>query len=221
MIKLHPTQQQLQKFADGTIDPVMGLVVAAHVDMCECCQQQVAKFEEALSDDVFTISEDTILTSEMEQMMQTIMESSSPSEGAYCEVPHVELDGRFFQLPRALGSFAKRTDGWSHLVGKLWQSSAVISGDVKGHFVFLGPGAQVPEHTHKGDEVTLVIDGEFEDEFGLYKEGDFIVRNGEHQHTPKTVSANGCLVFTIVDEPLHFTSGVARLLNPFSHHFFS
>jgi putative transcriptional regulator len=28
------------------------------------------------------------------------------------------------------------------------------------------------------------------------------------------------LVFTIVDQPLHFTAGIARLLNPFSHLFF-
>ncbi|MEC7469201.1 MAG: anti-sigma factor, partial [Pseudomonadota bacterium] len=37
---------------------------------------------------------------------------------------------------------------------------------------------------------------------------------------PRSDAPEGCLVFSVVDQPLHFTSGLARLLNPFSHLFF-
>lgn len=223
MINLHPTDKQLQQFAEGTIDQVMGIIVSAHVDMCECCQQKVREFEAEASEAVFdSVPASTGLTTELEEMMAAILadESMTPQ---VCPIPtsRVELDGRYFQVPRALRSLIDRSEGWSHMVGRLWQASVNLTESKKGHFVFLGPGAQVPEHTHKGNEITLVVDGEFEDEYGLYKEGDFIVRNGAHKHTPKTVSDNGCLVFTVVDQPLHFTSGIARLLNPFSHRFFS
>jgi putative transcriptional regulator len=66
----------------------------------------------------------------------------------------------------------------------------------------------------------LVIDGEFSDGIGNYDSGDFMLMNDNHKHTPHSESDEGCLVFSVVDQPLHFTSGIARLLNPFSHLFF-
>ena len=78
----------------------------------------------------------------------------------------------------------------------------------------------VNEHTHRGTEYTLVIDGEFSDGLEKYDTGDFIYMDGDKTHSPKSDASEGCLVFSIVDQPLHFTSGFARLLNPFSHLFF-
>ena len=81
-------------------------------------------------------------------------------------------------------------------------------------------GGSVPEHTHRGTEMTLVVNGHFSDGLSDYKSGDFTVMDGNHVHTPTTSSDEGCLVFSVVDKPLHFTSGWARLINPFSHLFF-
>ncbi len=224
MIKLHPSENQLKAFALGTIDDAMALVVSAHCDMCEECASKVRQYEAEASEDVFDIatpSRSHHLSPELESMMKNIMAQPAPTSVSETAVEsEIELDGRYFPLPRALRSLVGRSNGWSHMVGQLWQSSVNICDSKKGHFVFLGPNAKVPEHTHKGNEITLVIDGEFKDQYGLYKEGDFIVRSGEHIHSPQTVSENGCLIFTVVEEPLRFTSGIARLLNPFSHLFF-
>lgn len=81
-------------------------------------------------------------------------------------------------------------------------------------------GGRVPEHTHRGSELTLVLDGEFSDGVRDYDTGDFILLDNSHKHTPHSEAAEGCLVFSVVDKPLHFTSGLARLLNPFSQLFF-
>ncbi|HAB78772.1 MAG TPA: anti-sigma factor, partial [Glaciecola sp.] len=88
------------------------------------------------------------------------------------------------------------------------------------NFIYMEKGGRVPEHTHKGTELTLVVDGEFSDGLADYDSGDFIIMDNEHIHSPHSNSVEGCLVFSIVDKPLHFTSGIARLLNPFSHLFF-
>ena len=47
---------------------------------------------------------------------------------------------------------------------------------------------------------------------GHYVPGDFIRRSSTDKHTP--ASDEGCLCFAVLDRPLTFTSGFARLLNP-------
>ena len=102
----------------------------------------------------------------------------------------------------------------------MWQAPVDLGNQGVANFIFMGSGGSVPEHTHRGTEYTLVIDGEFSDGLSRYDTGDFIFMDGEKTHTPKAEGKEGCLVFSIVDQPLHFTSGLARLLNPFSHLFF-
>ena len=116
--------------------------------------------------------------------------------------------------------YIDKTGNWSSLVGKLWQAPVDLGNQGVANFIFMGSGGSVPEHTHRGTEYTLVIDGEFSDGLANYDTGDFIFMDGNKTHTPKSDTKEGCLVFSIVDQPLHFTSGLARLLNPFSHLFF-
>jgi putative transcriptional regulator len=104
-------------------------------------------------------------------------------------------------------------------MNKLWRAP------IKGHglpyqldFIYLEPGGTVPEHDHKGSEFTLVLEGDFCDEQGRYPPGSIIEKQGKEQHTP--YSDTGCLCLAAIDAPLHFTSGMARLLNPFSQFFF-
>lgn len=132
----------------------------------------------------------------------------------------IELDGRTFKLPRTLQRYVTKTGNWSSLVGKLWQAPVDLGNQGVANFIFMGQGGSVPEHTHRGTEYTLVIDGEFSDGLNSYDTGDFIYMDGDKTHTPRADAKEGCLVFSIVDQPLHFTSGLARLLNPFSHLFF-
>ena len=46
----------------------------------------------------------------------------------------------------------------------------------------MGSGGSVPEHTHRGTEYTLVIDGEFSDGLSRYDTGDFIFMDGDKTH---------------------------------------
>ena len=71
---------------------------------------------------------------------------------------------------------------------------------------------QVPCHTHKGFEITLLLEGSFEDEMGVYNKGDFIWLDGNHTHQPAT--KEGCVCLTVSSDALYFTKGVSQLFNP-------
>lgn len=231
MIKFHPTNQQLNTFSDGLMAPAEALIISAHCDMCKHCSLKVSLYTEAHSDAVFeeAASEQIGFETKVKQPdmtpfgdMLSQITSAEVDKGIFVEPQNrvLELDGRKFTLPRSLTRLSESMGNWSHLVGKLWQAPVNLGGDTVANFIFMEKGGSVPEHTHRGSEMTLVVNGEFSDGLADYDSGDFMVMDGQHIHTPSTTSDEGCLVFTIVDQPLHFTSGWARLINPFSHLFF-
>ena len=246
MIKFHPSARQLSDFVEGTLSPAISLMVSAHCDMCGKCQRRVEIETESLAAEMVSsagakmddnidmsfqfgdmLSQITTLPSGKQSDLGTVhdVEYQEPLKKhtirrSQAGVSTIELDGRTFTLPRTLHRYIDKTGSWSSLVGKLWQAPVDLGNQGVANFIFMGSGGSVPEHTHRGTEYTLVIDGEFSDGLSRYDTGDFIFMNGEKTHTTKAEGKEGCLVFTIVDQPLHFTSGLARLLNPFSHLFF-
>ncbi len=228
------------------MSPAISLMVSAHCDMCEKCQRFVEIETESLAAQMVSNAnamarDNTEMSLQFGDMLSQITELPSSKQNnstmeqsiEYREplkkrtsfqtlagVNTIELDGRVFTLPRTLHRYIDKTGNWSSLVGKLWQAPVDLGNQGVANFIFMGSGGSVPEHTHRGTEYTLVIDGEFSDGLNRYDTGDFIFMDGEKTHTPQSEGKEGCLVFSIVDQPLHFTSGLARLLNPFSHLFF-
>ncbi|WP_333971818.1 ChrR family anti-sigma-E factor [Alteromonas mediterranea] len=245
MIRFHPSARQLTDFVEGTLSPAISLMVSAHCDMCDKCQRFVEVETERLAKDLVSVvgvGDKLEVSFKLDEMLSQItllptapqIESKAIKANNAVVSPRnqeanisqrkatnaIELDGRVFTLPRTLHRYIDKTGNWSSLVGKLWQAPVDLGNQGVANFIFMGRGGSVPEHTHRGTEYTLVIDGEFSDGLNRYDTGDFIFMDGEKTHTPKSEDKDGCLVFSIVDQPLHFTSGLARLLNPFSHMFF-
>lgn len=133
---------------------------------------------------------------------------------------YIQLEGKQFHVPETLRKYAEAMGAWSHLIGKVWQAPVDIGGGILAQFIYMEKGGGVPEHTHKGNEFTLVLDGSFEDGLSTYETGDFIALTAQQTHTPVSSADEGCLVFSIVDKPLHFTSGWAKFINPLSDLYF-
>ena len=223
MISFHPTHRQLSEFSLGVMNSAEALIVSSHIDMCPKCRTALEAEQEIVAESVFASAEwaetqtDPALTSMLSEItQQTVDKAISVRFNKH----YIELDGRKFELPRTLGRMANKIGNWSHLAGKIWQAPVELGGDSKANFIYMEKGGSVPEHTHRGSEMTLVIDGEFCDGLASYDTGDFMLMTPDHQHEPISHADGGCLVFSIVDQPLHFTSGWARLINPFSHLFF-
>jgi putative transcriptional regulator len=222
MINFHPSFTQLRSFSAGNCEPALALMISAHVDMCPQCHQDCIEFQAELASELFTRQASVApLDSQFYAMMSVITalpETKITAPEIFCT--SIELDGKFFELPRALSRHVKKTGNWSRLVGKLWQAPVDLGDIGIANFMYMEKGGRVPEHTHKGTEMTLVVDGQYGDGIAEYDSGDFTIMNNTHNHLPHSQADDGCLVFTLIDQPLHFTAGIARLLNPFSHLFF-
>ncbi|OED61891.1 transcriptional regulator [Vibrio tasmaniensis ZS-17] len=230
MIKHHPNAAILKDFVDGNLADSVSLIVSSHVELCEHCQKQVSMLTAQAADTVFesdtsAFENDTtglkLSDSEMDAFLSDdgefdfdaidqITADLSQAVEVVVEAQQETVSNTTFTIPRALNSVARKD--WLNL-GKI--SRARLDFDDESHhtsLLHIDKDGQVPCHTHKGFEITLLLEGSFEDEMGVYNKGDFIWLDGEHTHQPAT--KEGCVCLTVSSDALYFTKGVSQLFNP-------
>ena len=121
-------------------------------------------------------------------------------------------------VPRCLQQFVR--NGYDDLPWRrvsLDIQSAELCRDSNGARVELlkiRPGGSANTHTHLGDEFTVVLEGSFSDESGVYREGDFLQRSPHDQHTPVATLDRECICLAVTEGPIQFTGAFSRMLNP-------
>lgn len=131
----------------------------------------------------------------------------------------IYLEGKRFELPRSLANQIHRIGPWYKMMGNMWRATINLGTEAAANLIYMDRAASLPEHTHKGTEIQLVLSGSFSDEYGTYSDGDLLVLDHTHQHSPHTADQD-CLILAVMEGPLQFTSGISRILNPFSSLFF-
>lgn len=222
MIKHHPKFELIQSFVNGDLPASLSAGIAIHADMCATCQQHItqltdqmaeASFEEAFLDR-FIVDANQPITDVDDLNFDALIDEITQSDELIQTEPNVKkiitFNDTSYELPRALNNMPI---GKTAQIGKLSRARLQLNeNEIHTSLLQIEPGGGVPQHTHKGFELTLLLDGSFHDEHGEYVKGDFIMLDGSHQHHP--ISTNGCLCYTVANDALHFTQGINKLLNP-------
>ena len=213
MINFHPDNALLAAYAADTLPLSMTLAVAIHVEFCPTCARRVADLERQLAESVLIA--DRVLPEEehlLDDMLSYILEQPSITVPVQAEEPKIEIQGQTFWLPRALRHISRQN--WQQM-GNIGRSRLLLDdqSSSRASLMYLSAGAAVPQHSHRGIELTLPLTGVFRDELGEYIPGDFVLRDAKIAHQPQ--SRDGCLCFALLDAPVQFTQGLPRLLNGF------
>ncbi len=224
MIKHHPTFELLSLFVKGELPASLSAGIAIHADMCPVCQAQIAQLTEQVAENSFEFEEEfldrfIVDSSEdiselpienFDDMIADITKSTAITLSDAKVEKVVTFNDKEYKLPTPLNNIKV---GKPSNFGKLSRTRLQLNEDeIHTSLLHIEPGGGVPQHTHKGFELTLLLDGSFEDENGEYVKGDFIMLSGDHQHHP--ISSKGCLCYTVANDALHFTQGINKLFNP-------
>jgi putative transcriptional regulator len=103
---------------------------------------------------------------------------------------------------------------WKSLGMGVRQSILSDRHDGSVRLLYIPPGHAVPDHSHNGLELTLVLQGSFSDDTGQFTVGDLEVADQALEHTPVADAGAPCICLAATDAPLRFNSIVPRILQP-------
>lgn len=210
MANHHPTPDLLTAFSAGSLNLSQALCIATHLESCDECRTNLQRLN-GIGATLFDQQEtqpvpDTLKASVLARLDEPVRQAPSTAEPES-------------GIPRALRQFIPSDYNdlkWKSLSPSI--RAVTLCTDVDGtrvEMVRIKPGGEVATHTHTGDEITLVLEGSFSDETGIFREGDFVLRDERHQHKPMATKDRECICLTATSAPVRFTGFFGRLLNPF------
>ena len=102
---------------------------------------------------------------------------------------------------------AETSRGWAYGgpgIKRLILDTPSGKGAAKLEIIRIGAGTKVPWHTHKGQELTLCLAGEFSDHNAVYGPGDFSVYDGTTRHQPVAAPNAPAFALAVTDDGLKF-----------------
>lgn len=210
----HPDSQWLTEYVAGTLSDSQALCVSTHLSYCSDCGAEVAELG-AVGSVVFENQPPSAPVDQklFAQIMQKIegreMQSQDQSEPVHSPL---------VTMPPAIRKLMP--DGMDNLpwkkLGKRIRIATLDRLDEEREVALhkLMPGGAVANHDHHGQEITVVLCGSFSDQDGVYRAGDFIVRDTGDTHRPTVNNDEECICLSVSDAPVKFTGVLARLLNP-------
>ena len=213
MTQWHPQPEQLVEYAAGSCHTGMSVAISVHLHYCKHCRERVSELESATAVLFESQTPAPVAEGTFDQLMQRIQREPGVES---VQKPAPAAKQRF---PRALQSLLPESlDSldWRHPMKNL--SVSHLMTDETGMIIGLHhmkAGGRVPNHTHRGDEINVVLEGGFSDQMGSYGEGDFVFRTEADTHAPQADAHEDCLMLSVVAAPVKLTGPLGWLINPF------
>mgnify|MGYP003631618853 FL=1 len=222
MANYHPSDELLMSFSAGQMPDALGIIVACHMEDCAHCQQRAALYDR-LGGEILMNTEDVPVAPQLLDNLLCKLELPEPSAANETQLnseASAASEIKLIQnLPKPLRRFVNKEFGqlpWSGMTSSLKEFQLPFSGNgYTAKFYKISAGKELPVHTHRGNEYTLVLDGSFSDKAGEYHQGDFILADTQIIHQPKAANDADCICFAVTDAPLKMTGFFGRMLNPF------
>ena len=211
-ISNHPQKELMAAYSAGSLPLSQALCISTHLEHCTECVRKLQRLNHVGSELMQQLKPAPV-SSELRDKLFARLDSLTEES---VEKVDKKSDST---VPKCLQQFVN--NGFDKLQWKRVSAdiqSVQLCRDSNGARVELlkiRPGGSAIKHTHLGDEYTVILEGAFSDESGLYGEGDFLFRDNSDEHTPVATQHRECLCLAVTEGPIQFTGVFSRLLNPF------
>ncbi len=209
-ISNHPSEELLAAYSAGSLPLSQALCIAAHLEQCHSCMHELQQLNRVGSE----LMQQLEPAPAPERLKQEMLERLDSLDDDSCEAV---FDGDP-SIPRCLRKFVASGYGnmrWRRVSPGI--QTVELCRDSNGARVELlkiKPGSAAVTHSHSADEYTVILEGSFSDEHGLYRKGDFLVKHANERHTPVATLDSECICLAVTEGPIQLTGFFGRLLNP-------
>ncbi|MGV8839361.1 MAG: ChrR family anti-sigma-E factor [Bauldia sp.] len=209
----HLSDALLIDYAAGALSEGWSLAVATHLALCPECRNRVLAAEAIGGALIEAIEPQPVDDGALAAALARI-----DAEPAPAPAPRPPAPARPASIfPEPLRSYLESGPGlaWRRL-GPSAHTIIIPTGDrsTTARLLKIPAGAAMPVHSHRGLELTLVLQGAFRDESGIFARGDVEEADEDIEHQPVAEAGEDCICLAVTDARLKFR-GVARLLQPF------
>lgn len=209
-IKHHLSDALLMAYSAGTLPEAFNLVVATHISMCDECRARMESFDSVGGAVLDACDAAALRTDSLDATLAMIM--GAPVERTR---PQRRASGVFPQpLHDYVGGDLDSVQ-WKKLGGGVSQYLLDTSRDATVRLLHIPAGRAVPDHGHRGTELTLVLQGAFLDGNDRFARGDIEIADEELEHTPVADVGEDCICLAATDARLRFNQLIPRIAQPF------
>lgn len=204
----HISDEMLIAYSAGTLPEAFALVVAAHVSMCDACRATLCAFDAVGGVVLERCAAAKISDGCLEATLARIARGDTPAPRACCKdavlpAPVVDYVGGGLDAVR-----------WRSIGGGVKQAILRTDRAATARLIYIPAGNAVPDHGHRGAELTLVLQGAFRDETDRFAPGDVETATEDLTHKPVAEAGQACICLAATDAPLRFRSLLPRLVQP-------
>lgn len=198
----------MARYAAGILPEPARVLVAAHLDMQAANRPKVGEYETVVGDILERI--EPVSFSSRDEALKAIFDAAPIAQPQ--PLPARPVGALLPKAIRDLAGMEVEDIPWkTKLPGFKEYSLGKIDGcDVS--FFWIRPGRAVPAHTHEGYELSLILDGAFNDRRGRFAKGDISVADESIDHRPVAEKIGPCIGFAVSDAPLKLTGSFRQLI---------
>lgn len=214
-INHHINDATLMAYSAGSLSTSLNFVVATHLSMCATCRAKLEQFDTIGAANLNDLPVVSMNANALENVMALIDADNSHIDDL-ASVQSANQNG----LPNPLAQYLPEG-----LDGIKWKTMApgiktyaipevnVEQGSLR--LLKIAPGITIPEHTHTGGELTLVLRGSFQDEIGRFCAGDLADLDEDNHHQPIADTHEDCICLIATEGPLKFKSMMPKIMQYF------
>jgi len=209
----HPDDATLLSYAAGGLPESFDIVLACHLETCNQCQAVVADAEQ-LGGLLLDVIAPVALTPSVE--LEALLDAAPERGNTQQSDDYAAPDTRQQALPKPLQQLLDKGDHnlpWRWLAPGI-QQIRLPTADNGLRLLKIAAGVSIPQHSHQGSELTLVLQGAYQDSQGYFAAGDLSDAPAELSHQPITQGDQPCICLVATDGPLQYQSLLARLVQP-------
>lgn len=211
----HLDDATLLSYSAGALPAALAVVASAHLERCAECREHLLDADQIGGVLLHQQRADAPAENARASML-ALLDDAPIVETANLHAEAVE-ERDPDRLPSALHPWfgnSMRALRWRRVAPGVQRilASGINGGDLM--LLRIAPGSKLPLHSHAGNELTLILDGAYDDMLGHFGPGDVADLDGETLHQPVTSPGVPCICVAATDGPLKFSGWLARTLQP-------